>query len=220
MYMNAIKDIIRLVKTGRITRPEKIRPFNREREQKTLQFYKAVSAGKYGTEAAAVKDLYPGDPEEAGRLKFNMLKKRLKERLYAAVLFPREGRYGAKSYEANFIYCQRHYFVARMLLFFAASGAGYSLMRKVLARATAYGLNDIALLCTLALRRDALVRGDTKLFTEYNELLAKAQATIAAETEAETVYYEMLIPFSRKLNVQPGTHEKMKEGLEKIEGIY
>jgi len=221
--LNELFEIVQLIKAGKITFPHKIIPSKDFFGDKTYQFYKGLESGKYSSDEQAREDLYGLDRTKANHVshaKFNVLKKRLKERLFLNVLFPVEGQYPADGYQASFLFCNRNYIISRLMIFFGATLSGYKLMRKVLDKAEKYQIYEIAQLSANSLLRDAVQSGNQKQFKLYRAKLKEFQKVYSAETEADGLYYQLLIPFAKQLYVRVGTLEHVHSAMKAIENLY
>jgi len=221
--MKGLIEIFRVIKSGRITRPEKINPFDKQKEPTSHKFYNGLLAGDYASDAEARESLYGKNRMgKAGKKilqKYNMLKKRMKERVFTAVLFPAEGEYPASGYAWTFMYCYRNFTIARILLFFGARVSGRLLLKKVLARAHEFEIYDIALLSVLALRREIVFKGNPKELEEHKKLIKEFQEKLAAESAMEEIYYDLELPFATKLYISPAIVETAAVGLKEAARI-
>ena len=221
--MNELIEIFGVVKSRRITQPGKLNPFDRHKEPISYKFYNGLLKGLYSSDAEAREALYGkniGRSIGKGILKkYNMLKKRMKQRVFTAVLFPAEGKYPANGYAWTFMFCYRNFTIGRVLLFFGAHVSGRSLLKKVLARACEFEIYDIALSSAIALRREMVVIGDHKEFTENKKLIKEFQVKLVAESAMEEIYYDLEFPFATKLYISPAIVEAAKVGLKEAERI-
>jgi len=222
--MKELIEIIGIIKSGRVIRPEKIKPFDKELEPYSHGLYYGLMANKYASDDEAREGLYgknmKKDSTKGILHKYNVLKKRLKERIFVSVLYPAEGEYPASQYSGAFIYCYQNFIIGRMLLFFGAAVSGKRLMYKVLVRAREFEIYDIAMLCVLALRRRRVFKGNAKEFASYNALFKEFHRKVAAEAKMEEIYYELELPFATKLHISPAIMEATAEGLKKAERIH
>jgi hypothetical protein len=221
--MKELIEIFRVVKSGRITRPEKINPFDIHKEPISHKFYNGLMAKHYASDQDAREALYGKKTgESSGKdilKKYNMLKQRMKQRVFTTVLFPAEGRYPANGYASTFIYCYRNFTIGRLLLFFGAHISGRVILKKVLTRALESEIHDVALLSVMALRREMVVKGDPKEFNKIKRLTKELQEKLAAELALEEIYYDLELPFATKLYISPDIVEAAAVGLKEADQI-
>jgi len=221
--MKELIEIIGIIKSGRITRPEKIRPLNGQLEGPSQRLYRLLMTKKHLNDDEAMKALYGknvgGKADRGNSNKYNVLKKRLKEWIFPAVLFPANGKVPAKGYPGAIVYCYRNFTIARMLFFFGVRVSGRRLMNNVLVRAREFEIFDVALLSVIALRREMVTSGDVRLFDGYKKDLETFQQNLDAEMAIEGIYYDLELPLATKLYISQDVVEAAAKGLKKAKRI-
>jgi tetratricopeptide (TPR) repeat protein len=104
-----------------------------------------------------------------------------------------------------------------MIIF--ARRLGTRLMRKTMKRAIEYEVNEIAMLCSLALRHDSLIYGDLSKFNRLDNTYNLSLNKLMAEAEAERLYHSLLIQFVKSGAVKSGQVKQAREAVEKIAAI-
>jgi tetratricopeptide (TPR) repeat protein len=93
------------------------------------------------------------------------------------------------------------------------------LFRKTYKRAVQFEVFDIAMLCALALRREAYQAGETTKFIKWDRAFTRMNDMVMAEAEAEKLYHRSVIHFVRSGNVKVGQMEFAQKSLTKAEQL-
>src|SRR5690242_9839411 len=123
--MEELRDIIQQIKAGKITNPQQIKPFEKNRDGLMEALFEGIMADKFTSDEGARTALYGDSEEEGVKVRYSTLKTRLKERLRLSLLF--SGKFDKGSYRYSFVQCHRDYIIGRLMLFFHAFNAGYNL---------------------------------------------------------------------------------------------
>lgn len=210
--MDELKELVDIGMSGRIGRIEIFEP---EASEATLshKLYFGLKRGEIKTEAEARDFLY-GKSRQG--FKFNMLKKRLKERLYTTILFvqPRQNIPGG--YLTNAYFCYKHYVISKILIMISARKLGTRLMRKTMKRALEYEVYDVAMLCAIGLRHYTFIQGDLSKFNRWDSIFRFTLDKVTAESEAERLYQSLLIQFVKSGAVKSGQVEQARIASEQI----
>lgn len=213
--MEELRELVEIGMSGRIGR---IEIFDPESEKSSLshKLYFGMKRGEIITEEDAKAVLYGSSSKG---FKFNMLKKRLKERLFTTILFvqPRQNIPGA--YLVNAYFCYKHYVVAKILMIISARKLGTRLMKKTLKRALEYEVYEIVMLCALGLRHNSLIYGNMARFNRYDNIFNVSLKLLTSGAEAERLYHSLLIQFVKSGAVKRGQVEQARIAIEKIRAI-
>jgi tetratricopeptide (TPR) repeat protein len=213
--MEELRELVEIGMSGRIGR---IEIFESESNEISLshRLYYGLKRKEIKTDEEARVALY-GSSREG--FKFNMLKKRLKERLYNTILFvqPRQNIPGG--YLENAYFCYKHFVIAKMLTIISVRKLGIRLLRKTLKRALEYEVYEVAMLCSLNLRRDSLAYGDLSKFNDLNNTFIRANNSLIMEAQAERLYHSLLIQFVRSGAVKPWQIQQALISITEIEAI-
>ncbi|MDQ3072034.1 MAG: hypothetical protein M3Q97_02040 [Bacteroidota bacterium] len=216
--MQELKELISLSATGKIDSPAFLdSSYNRE-GNKTLahKLYKMASDETIISNAAAMTSLY-GD--HSSPFKYNVLKKRLKEKLLNTVLFLKPGKSESGTLLLSMYWCHKNYVIADLLLSVSLKKIGIRLMKNVLKRALRYEFFDIVRLGASLLRREAMQEGNLKSFNYYNAIARKGHKMIVAEDKIEALYHNILIHYTASGSYKPHMAKKAKSAIIKIGAI-
>lgn len=200
--MNELKELINIYLSRRMGQIETFRPEDENHKSLLYKLFEDIRSNSFNTDDEARNLLY-GDKEASQGSKFNMLKKRLKEKLYNTMLFLKPLNEKANGYVENIFYCNKYYVIARQLISIGANNSGYGLLKKVLERALLYEQHEIALISTSVFRQRALYNGSRAELTYYNRLFKQTIEVINAETETEEAHFNVLIEFSDSIAHRP-----------------
>jgi hypothetical protein len=211
--MQELREIVMALSSRRLDRIDTFNEMKKNRDRLFYKFYDGIYSGKLKTNEDAAKELY-NDSEDSSRYK--MVKKRFTERVYTTLLFllPREN--SPKTYTKALYYCYKHFVVARLLTFISASMSARKLLEKVVRMASKYEIFEIVELSAIQLRREYMLRGDTKMFEYYDKLFLDNQQVLYAEALAEKHYYEITIQLANTYAQQPKLAEKTRAALAEI----
>jgi tetratricopeptide (TPR) repeat protein len=210
--MDELKELVGIGMSGRIGRIEIFEP---ESGEATLshKLYYGLKRGEIKTEEEARDFLY-GKSKQG--FKFNMLKKRLKERLFTTILFvqPRQNIPGG--YLTNAYFCYKHYVISKILIMISARKLGTRLMRKTMKRALEYEVYDVAMLCAIGLRHYTFIQGDLSKFNRWDTIFRLTLEKVTAEAESERLYHSLLIQFVKSGAIKSGQVEQARIASEHI----
>jgi hypothetical protein len=213
--MKVLKELAEYVSRHQLINYSSLSFLNADDNSKFGHFLRGVSRGTYEDDESAATALYKKGTED---IRYRVLKNRLKQRLYNAVLLFQPAR-TSSTYADVYASLYRQLVVCKLLISSGARKAGYELLGKILAKAEKHQLYDIMQQCTLHFRRYTMMLGDTKQFEKYNEKFHAANQLLLQEARAEELYCRVMIHFNQSFSQSRGILNLVEECLSGIREI-
>lgn len=190
--MRKLQEIVRIISRRRIKKIEILNEGNfSSRKSLYYRFYTGIKEGLFRNDEDAAQKLFGTD---ATNKRYLMLKSRIKDRLLNTLIFLEKS---PSRYEQAFYKCNRDFFTAKFLFMNGARETAISLMRKTLAEATRFSLNDVALDCLRELRYQASFSGNKNRYKRYSRQFKHLKSVLDAEYQSEELLQDVLILFAR-----------------------
>jgi hypothetical protein len=214
---------VSLIKSQRVSWPSKLNLYDPIKDKMSYRFYNGIMADQYGTDQDAIAQLYGqeiiGGHGDNARNKFKALKKSVKDRLLLGIIYTNKAMYPTNHYPGGFMNCHIDFLIGRLLLFLGARLSGRRLVYTALLGAKDLEIYEIALMAATVLRKLDVHKGNLELFLEYEKMIKDFYAMLGAENEIDGIYYNLQLPFAKKMFVTPVMQKDALEGLQKASGI-
>lgn len=181
-----------------------------------LRLYNGVKDGSYTSDETAAFDLYSVEPAEN---RYQILKSRLKNRLYPLLFFLDIRRPKSPPLQEAEYTSLLEMVKAWILVRLGSRTLAIRLAQKTLVTAEQYGLTRIEADCLKLMRNHYAVIGSVKQYDRCNEKLHRALERLQLEYEAEELCDKLSIRFVLSTAHQPDMYNLAGTMIEKIEQI-
>jgi hypothetical protein len=171
-------------------------------------FYQKILQEEFKDENEAARYFYNTDTNHSN---YKNLKRLLRKKLINTIFFI-DSQKAHSDYERAYIYCSKHMFAAKILIFLHAHSSGVDLCQKVFKKAAEYELTEFIIYASRYLRLHFGSRiGNTKKFEYYNQYFRKYLKVWQMESLAEEYYSRISLPNIQKKATDEQLNHKANE---------
>lgn len=214
--MEELRQIVLTLAGSRQRKTDTLNEILEKKNKPYYKLYKGIADNSIRTDEEAARQVF-GVSSQSSRYK--MAKKRFAERMYTAMLYTMPNEKQSASFNKSLYFCYKHFVVARLLAITTPTKIASKMLEKVLRKANEYELFEIAELCTVHLRRENMLTGNSRNFEYYDRLFHDNHEKLLAEATAEKLYNDITIKIAKTYAPQPGLATLAKEAATRIDKL-
>jgi hypothetical protein len=216
--MKHLLEIAKIVTKKKVKKIEIFDDYSlRQKNSKFNDFYEALMAGKFSSDADAAKYLYGSTPSDD---KFRQLKSRFKKRLLNTLFFLDVNQPAASNYNRAYYSCNKDWTLVKILLSNKAYTTAAHLARQILNTALKFKFADIIVNCARILREHyALREEDERLYEEYDQYCKQFQNVLDAEIRSEELFQRVAMNYYKPASKNKGLEDKIQIYCQALKGL-
>lgn len=207
-----MKHLLEIVKIVTKKKVKKIEIFDdqtlRHKHSKFVQFYDAITAGKFRNDRDASNLLYSSAPKDP---RYRQLKSRFRRRLLNTLFFLDVNKPNNADFERAYTNSHKEWAIVKILQANKADETAAHLTRSILTTAKKFQFTDLIINCSRILRGYAAQDGDEKAFEEYDGYIREFSGTLDAEIRSEELYQKVILHYSAPITDDNDLPEKINE---------
>lgn len=207
-----MKHLLEIVKIVTKKKVKKIEIFDdqtlRHKHSKFVQFYDAITAGKFKNDRDASNLLYGGAPKDP---RYRQLKSRFRRRLLNTLFFLDVNKPNNADFERAYTNAHKEWAIVKILQANKADDTAAQLTRSILTTAKKFQFTDLIINCSRILRGYAARDGDEKAFEEYDDNIRHFTGTLDAEIRSEELYQKVILHYYQPITEDNDLPEKINE---------
>ena len=192
--MEDIKKILKVLNTKKLRKTLEEEDSSGKNEL-LVKFYHGCISGTFHDDKEASEALYSTTPDDN---RYQILKSRVKHRLFEDLLYCNFSSKTNLSYEAFVIESQKIVVSCRLLLGFGVKEVAIDELKKILKKAESYSATEVAIDCNRMLKDYYWFKGDTKEFDSYTLALRRSILQLNDEIRAEELHEQIAFPFTQQ----------------------
>lgn len=197
--MKKLMEMAPIVKTVKISKSDIL--LNKSSSNTRVdRFFNFIVAGKFKSDQEAAMFFFN---ESSTSHNYKNLKRYLKQKMYNSLFFVEPNKnYG--EFNANYLFCAKRLFLAKILLNLGARNSGIDNCRKVFKKALDVELSEFVVESSRYLRLHFGSRlGDKEKFEYYNQVYHEHLQILEAERLAEEYYILLTLPLVKSVTIEP-----------------
>lgn len=188
----------------------------RYKQSKFVEFYEAITAGKFKSDRDASTLLYGATPKDP---RYRQLKSRFRRRLLNTLFFLDVNKPNNSDFERAYSNAHKEWSLVKILQTNHAHDTAAQLARSILTTAKKFQFTDLIVNCSRILREYAARDGDEKAFEAYDADLRENSDKLNAEIRSEELYQKVILKYSALLTPDNDLPEKIKEYSDALAGL-
>lgn len=210
--MHIIKDFASFFKQNHFNPLRSL--FKAEAGSKLLALYEGIVKDQFKSDEEAAKILYD---DESASPKYRKLKSDLKDRLVEAVSLSDINEKDMSDYQKAYYQCHREWLSLKLLSGQNFNESAQYVAQRLLKKAAKYDFTFLCLDITSYLRLYfGLLAGNRKQMQEYSDLFLHYEAVYRAESEAETLYTNLIVNFTNQRSKVQSLQSTVLEAYNKV----
>ncbi|MCB0631294.1 MAG: hypothetical protein R2824_32645 [Saprospiraceae bacterium] len=215
--MKHLLEIVRVVTKKKV---KKIEIFDdqvlRHKQSKFVEFYEAITAGKFKNDRDAAQFLYNCTPKDP---RYRQLKSRFRRRLLNTVFFLDVNKPNNADYDRAYTNSHKEWAIVKILQSNKADDTAIQLARSILTTSRKFQFTDLIINCSRILRGYAAQQGDARAYEEYDEYIQEFSGVLDAEVRSEELYQKVILYYSTPITEDNDLPEKINSFSEALASL-
>lgn len=215
-----MKHLLEIVKIVTKKKVKKIEIFDdqtlRHKNSKFVEFYEAITGGKFKNDRDASLLLYNCSPKDP---RYRQLKSRFRRRLLNTLFFLDVNKPNNADFERAYTNSHKEWAIVKILQSNNAEETAAQLARSILTTALKFQFTDLIINCSRILRGYAAQESDRKAFEEYDDYLRHYSGILDAEIRSEELYQRVIIEYAAPITNDNDLPERINEYSEALASL-